>query len=144
VGEKLEIISKVYLSLFWSSLTNIDPFGLMNDSCPINNVITSLYRAVSPEEFNDVMNLDPNAFRTVPGSLDAKQFGFDLDEVLRFADWDLGAAAILEVRIPTNILNSIGDFTPVDRFIFRSGTVTIHGRDLARFNESILSIIHAY
>jgi len=28
VREKLEIISKVYLSLFWSSLTNIDPLGL--------------------------------------------------------------------------------------------------------------------
>jgi len=45
VGEKLEIISKVYLSLFWNSLWHVDPWGLED----------IIYRAVSVV---DIQNMD--------------------------------------------------------------------------------------
>ena len=35
--------------------------------------------------------------------------------------------AVIEVQVPTSVLNQIGDFTQVDVGIFRGGNVTIPG-----------------
>ena len=41
-------------------------------------------------------------------------------------------------------LNKLGDFTQVDRFIFKNGTVTINADKLGEFNKAIKEIIHKY
>jgi hypothetical protein len=102
----------------------------------------SLYRAVGPNEFYDLF--DVMQFRTVGKSLDAKQFGLDFDETLKFADWTPNAAAIIEVQIPESILKDIGDFTPVDPHIFKNGNVTIPGNQLDTFKKHITDLFHVF
>ena len=41
-------------------------------------------------------------------------------------------------------VEEIGDFTHVDPFIFKSGTVIISADDLEFFNNSIQELIHKY
>jgi hypothetical protein len=43
-----------------------------------------------------------------------------------------------------NVLNKIGDFTHVDRFLLKNGTVTIHLNKLAEFNNALQQIIHKF
>jgi hypothetical protein len=58
-------------------------------------------------------------FNVIPSGLQAKQFGLSFEETLEFANKYSDIGAIIEVKIPKNILNEIGDFTQVDRFIFK-------------------------
>lgn len=104
--------------------------------------LTSLYRAVGPDEFYDVMKT--GEFNVIPNGLQAKQFGLSFEETLKFADKYSDIGAIIEVKVPTSVLNKIGDFTQVDKFIFKSGTVTIHADKLGEFNKIIQELIHKY
>ncbi len=81
--------------------------------------ITSLYRAVGPDEFYDIMKT--GEFNVIPNGLQAKQFGLSFEETLKFADKYSDIGAIIEVKVPTDVLNKIGDFTQVHKFIFKSG-----------------------
>ncbi|MCB1032595.1 MAG: hypothetical protein KDD47_02025, partial [Acidobacteria bacterium] len=101
--------------------------------------LVDLFRAVSPEEFYDIQNLQ--RFRTAPNSLNAKQFGLSLDEVLALSDYLPDAAAIVRVRVPRRVLDAL-DRTPVDASILRSGSVTAHaGSQLDLLNDSIVGFI---
>ncbi len=84
---------------------------------------TDLFRAVSQKELNDIM--ETGIFRTIPESLVAKQFGHNLDEVIRLAHFFSGTVAIVRIRVPQSILNDL-DLTPVDQPILKSGTVTAY------------------
>jgi hypothetical protein len=103
---------------------------------------TSLFRAVGPEEFYNVMKTQK--FTISPRGMDTKQFGLTLQETLDFANKYSDIAAIIEIKVPTTGLNLLGDFQHVDPFIFKSGTVTIQLDRLGDFNKIIQSIIHAY
>jgi hypothetical protein len=105
--------------------------------------LVSLFRAVEPEEFVDIMKVGD--FRTASRVIDGveytntslpKQFGFVFDEVLRLADSPSlqGTAAIVETKIPKNLLHKL-DLTPVDESILRSGSVTVHHDILELFNQ---------
>jgi RHS repeat-associated protein len=97
--------------------------------------LIDLYRFVSPAEFDDIART--GVFRFGPG-MEAKQFGFQLDEVLRLSDHFTDAAAIVRARVPRSILQGL-DQTPVDTFILRSGTVTARGpQQLRLLNESLV------
>jgi len=78
------------------------------------------------------------------GGMESKQFGLDLDDTLKFADWDPNVGAIIEVKIPVDILNQIGDFTQVDPWIFKNGIVTIPIEKLDIFNSNIIYITKRY
>lgn len=45
---------------------------------------------------------------------------------MNFADEYKEIGAIIEVKLPKDMLDKIADFTHVDPFIFKCGTVTIH------------------
>jgi RHS repeat-associated protein len=114
----------------------VDPFGL--SSC--GNV--DLYRAVSPEEFENIMatgkfSLGPNRF--------PKQFAKNLDEVIRLTNSFKDMAAVVRVTLPQATINVL-DHTPVDRMIFRSGTVTAHaGEMLDLVNRTMIGpIAHVF
>jgi len=104
--------------------------------------LTSLYRAVGPDEFYNVMKT--GEFSVIPNGLQAKQFGLSFEETLKFADKYSDIGAIIEVKVPTSVLNKIGDFTQVDKFIFKNGTVTIQADKLGDFNKIIQELIHKY
>lgn len=55
---------------------------------------------------------------------------------------DIGA--VIEVKLPTKVLNKLGDFIQIDRFIFKNGTVTIEADKLGEFNKAIQEITHKY
>ena len=99
-----------------------------------------LFRAVGEVELRDV--LWKNAFSLLDNGSHVKYFGLDFDDTLKFANliFNIDVVAILEVRISTNIVMKIGDFTHVDSFIFRNGTVEIHREHMDEFNKSIISI----
>ncbi|MFD0677378.1 MULTISPECIES: S8 family serine peptidase [unclassified Paenibacillus] len=108
--------------------------------------LTTLYRAVSPNEYNDIMK--SGIFRADPSGrgYDGKQFGMAFDEVLKLSDSPLlkDTAAIIKVQIPTEIFNKL-DHTQVDRHILKSGSVTVQPEMLDLFNNSIIgSIDHIY
>jgi len=107
-----------------------------------NNSVTSLYRAVGPDEFYSIMK--SGEFSVIPEGLQAKQFGLSFEETLSFANKYPDIGAIIEVKVPTDVLNKIGDFSQVDKFIFKNGTVTIHADQLCEFNAIIQEIIHRY
>lgn len=98
--------------------------------------------AVGPDEFYDVMKT--SKFNVIPNRLQAKQYGLSFEETLKFADKYSNIGAIIEAKVPTSVLSKIGDFTQVDKFIFKSGTVTIHADKLGEFNKIIQELIHMY
>ena len=106
--------------------------------------IISLYRAVGAEEFYDI--IQTKRFSVLPNWVNVKYFGLDFKETLSFANKNinLGIVAIFEVRVPKNILIETGDFTHVDPFIFKSGTVEIPEIYLDKFNNAICELIHRY
>ena len=106
------------------------------------NETTTLYRSVSAEEYLDIVN--SKKFNVAPGQYEGKQFGLNAEETLRFADWDKASVAVVETKIPTNILNEIADTTRVDESIFKKGTVTILEENLEVFNKSIQDIADKY
>ena len=105
----------------------------------------SLYRAVSPEEFYDVMTT--GMFRSAPGgeSLAAKQFGLTLDEALNFANKFPDIGAIVRVEIPQTTFNQLDFSTSIDPFIFSSGVVSAQpGFQQNLLNQTLISIGQAY
>jgi len=65
-------------------------------------------------------------FSMIPNGMQAKLFGLSFEETMAFAEKFKDIGAIIEVKIPTAALKSLADFTQVDPFIFKSGTITIH------------------
>jgi len=106
--------------------------------------VVCLYRAVSDTEFYSVMRT--NQFSIHPKGAHVKYFGLDYEETLAFADkiTSIDVTAIVEVTVLRDVLERLGDFTHVDSFIFRSGTVVIQSEDLDEFNRAIQLIEHKY
>ena len=74
-------------------------------------------------------------FNLAPGGMESKQFGFDLTETRQFGNM-IGQNTIVSAKIPTNMLNQF--YTGgVDTSIFRSGTLTVYGDQLAAFNQAV-------
>ncbi len=74
-------------------------------------------------------------FNLAPGGMESKQFGFDLAETRQFGNM-VGQNTIVSAKIPTNMLNQF--YTGgVDTSIFRSGTLTVYGDQLAAFNQAV-------
>jgi RHS repeat-associated protein len=103
-----------------------------------------LYRAVSPEEFDDIMST--KSFRGIEGkTLGAKEFGNNFDETLNFANKSINSdkAAIIKVTIPENIYNRLNHMN-LDLSIFKSGTPVVEPEMLDIFNKNIIRIEHFY
>lgn len=102
--------------------------------------ITILYRAVGLEEYYSIIRT--NKFSCHPLGAEIKYFGLDLKETKRFADMiiNLGVVAVFAVTVRNEILEQIGDFTIVDPFLFKKGTIEIHTTDLDKFNNALGSI----
>jgi hypothetical protein len=104
--------------------------------------LKSLYRAVGPDEFYEIM--ETGKFNVIPIGMQAKQFGLNFDETLRFAEKYKDIGAIIEIKVPANMLDELADFTHVDGFIFKNGTITIQAEKLDEFNKIIQEITHKY
>jgi uncharacterized protein RhaS with RHS repeats len=102
----------------------------------------NLYRSVSKKELDQLQ--ETGKFQTVYGGMEFKQFGKSLQETKAFRDTMDPANHIVGVTVDKDRLDRIGDFTPVDAFNFRSGTVSIHENDLDAFNASIIGGIGRY
>ena len=122
------------------------PQGKISESVDESGTGTKdIYRAVSPEEFDDIFAT--RGFRARPDgrSFQAKEFGNSFDETLEFANKpiNLDKAAIVKVTIPENVYNQLHHMN-LDRAIFKSGTPVVEPEMLDMFNESIISIEHAF
>ena len=122
------------------------PQGKISESVDESGTGTKdIYRAVSPEEFDDIFAT--GGFRARPDgrSFQAKEFGNSFDETLEFANKpiNLDKAAIVKVTIPENVYNQLHHMN-LDRAIFKSGTPVVEPEMLDMFNESIISIEHAF
>jgi len=104
--------------------------------------VTTLYRAIGPEEFYKVMKT--GEFSISGTGMAAKQFGLSLEETIAFAERYPDIAAVIEVKVPTYMLNRIADLTRVDGFLFKNGTITIRAENLAEFNRIVQEINHVY
>lgn len=104
--------------------------------------LTSLYRAVGPDEFYEIM--ETGTFNVVPTGMQAKQFGLSFKETMKFAEKYSDIGAIIEVKVPSSMLDDLADYTHVDRFIFKDGTITIDADKLDDFNKIIQDISHKY
>lgn len=112
------------------------------EGAKLSDELATLYRSVGPEEYYSIM--ETGEFSVIPQGLQAKQFGLSLDQTIQFADKYPDLAAVIEVKLPQSELNRLGDFTQVDKFIFKDGTVTIQVNDLKEFNQAIQSIAYVY
>ena len=116
--------------------TNIPKF--IND-----NGVVRLFRAVSADEFYSIM--ESKQFSLPPDmSTKVKYFGVDYNETVEFANKIqlIDIVAVVEVGVSNEILIQIGDFTHVDVFLFKKGTVIIQAKDLCVFNNAIKYIEH--
>lgn len=105
--------------------------------------VTSLYRAVSPDEYYDLM--DSKTISTIEQSMDAKQFGRNFDETLAFSDNYSDYAAIVEVKVPKSTVDALNDVKAnIDTTIFKKGVVTIQPGDFGEFSKEIIDITHVY
>lgn len=104
-----------------------------------------IYRAVSPEELDDIFATGGFRARLDGRSFQAKEFGNSFDETLDFANKpiNLDKVAIVKVTIPENVYNQLHHMN-LDRAIFKSGTPVVEPEMLDMFNESIISIEHAF
>lgn len=84
----------------------------------VNNT-KDIYRAVSLEEYEDIMRT--GKFRGVEGSLAAKEFGNDFNETLIFADKPINVdkVAVIKVTIPENVYDQLHHMR-LDPYIFRN------------------------
>ncbi|WP_394921449.1 RHS repeat-associated core domain-containing protein [uncultured Robinsoniella sp.] len=116
-----------------------------NNKIPESEKIIELYRAVSPEEFDDIFS--SNSFRgKMDGTtLQAKEFGNSFSETLDFANRSINSdkAAIIKVSIPESIYNKLTHMN-LDPGIFKSGTPVVEPNMLNEFNNNIISIEHIY
>jgi RHS repeat-associated protein len=111
-------------------------------SSPVVEETVDLFRAVSPQEFDDIFA--SRSFRIHSQGMEVKQFGLNLDETVRLADYLPDTAAVVRARVPRGVLGSF-DLTPVDRTILRSGSVTVHaGEQLNLLNNSLILLEHAF
>ena len=101
-----------------------------------------LYRAVGADEYSAIIRT--NRFAVLDNGLHVKHFGLSYEETLDFANKDINidVVAVFEVIIGKEALKIVGDFTHVDPYIFKSGTVEISADHLAGFNNAVLSITH--
>lgn len=98
---------------------------------------TKVYRSVSNAEVQNIKAT--GQFNLVPEGMECKQFGFDLAETRKFGNL-MGQSAIVSAKVPTNMLNQF--YTGgVDTSIFRSGTLTVYGNQLATFNQAVAGTI---
>lgn len=98
---------------------------------------TNVYRSVSNTEAQDIKAT--GQFNLAPGGMESKQFGFDLAETRQFGNM-MGQNMIVSAKVPTNMLNQF--YTGgVDTSIFRSGTLTVYGDQLATFNQAVSGTI---
>ena len=104
-----------------------------------------MYRAVSPDEYDDIFA--SNSFRAKANgrSFQAKEFGNSFSETLEFANQPINVdkAAIVEVTIPKNMYNQLNHMN-LDNYIFKSGTPVVEPEMLNSFNKSIISIKHKF
>ena len=106
--------------------------------------LIKLYRAVGVEEFNSIMRI--SCFTCLPDGVEVKYFGLNFDETLYFANMavNIETVAVLEATVLESVLNCIADFTHVDPFLFKSGTVEVHISRLDKFNNAIQKIVHKF
>jgi len=109
-----------------------------------NTNIVCLYRAVGDVEFYSIMR--NKKFSIKPNGAHAKYFSMNFEETKTFAEKviNIDVAAIVEVIIMRDVLSKLGDFTHVDPFLFKSGTVVIQSENLVDFNNAIIKITHVY
>ncbi|AEV68704.1 transglutaminase-like domain-containing protein [Acetivibrio clariflavus] len=100
-----------------------------------------LYRAVGPDEFYDIINT--NRFNVVEHAYSGKQFGFSFDEILELTDSLPESAAIFKARIPKDVFVKL-DFTPLDTFTLKSGSLTVPGDLLEIFNNNLIDLQHVF
>ncbi|KWX81034.1 hypothetical protein AMQ84_01365 [Paenibacillus riograndensis] len=103
----------------------------------------SLFRAVSPEEFYQIMKT--GTFEIGDG-MQTKQFGLKLEEVLKYANqpYNTEYAAIIKVSIGKDALKNLAQYsTSIDSSIFKSGVFTIQFDKLEEFNKLIKAIEQA-
>jgi hypothetical protein len=108
----------------------------------MDDELVGLYRAIGSDEFESVMLTKQFSF--LKNKAEVKYFGFNFDETLRFANkaFNMDLVAVIEVKINKVVLDKIGDFTHVDPFLFKSGTVEIQPENLDEFNRAIVKITH--
>ncbi len=104
--------------------------------------ITSLYRAVGPEEFYKIM--ETGEFGTIPTKMQSKQFGLSFQETLKFTDKFTDLSAIVKVEVPEKALEKIAHHTVTDTRVFKSGVITIDFEKIDEFNSIIIDITHVY
>ncbi|MCL2099656.1 MAG: hypothetical protein FWH24_04385 [Oscillospiraceae bacterium] len=104
----------------------------------------SLFRAVGADEFKSI--IQTKKFSFLPKGVDVKYFGVNLSETLDFANeiMNIALVAVIEVVMIDSVIERIGDFTNVDPYIFKSGTVEIHSEYLDEFNNNIVRVNHIF
>ncbi|MCL1859694.1 MAG: hypothetical protein FWF92_10750 [Oscillospiraceae bacterium] len=110
----------------------------------MNEKLIRLFRAVGVEEYYSVMRT--KKFACHPEGSETKYFGIDFEETLAFANEiiNIEIIAVIEIGVLYNILTRIGDFTYVDPFLFKKGTVEIPHVHLDEFNSAIKYITHKF
>ena len=104
-----------------------------------------MFRAVGPEEFQDIMAT--RSFRPALNgrSMDGKQFGLTLAETLNFANQYTDLAAIVRVTIPRTVFDQLHFSRSTDPHIFTSGVVTAEpGMQQQALNANIITLDQAF
>ena len=99
-----------------------------------------VYRSVSGAEAKDIQ--DTGRFNLSPNGMESKQFGLNINETRKFGE-KMGQRIIVSADVPAGMLNRLCS-TPVDPFIFKSGTLTVYGDQLDIFNQAVNGTIRIY
>ncbi|MEJ8302896.1 RHS repeat-associated core domain-containing protein [Saccharibacillus sacchari] len=98
-----------------------------------NSPNVTFYRAVSPNEFKEIQRT--GKFNLLPTGFSEKQFGYNINEVKKFTDFDTDYAAIIQVKMPRSEFNKIKNSNDsLDPYLFKSGTLSIPESELNAFN----------
>lgn len=89
--------------------------------------------------------MNSGQFSLGPAGSEMKQFGFNLNEVLNYANFQPDYAAIVSADVPTSLLGNFNVSNAIDPFIFKNGVLTVNGQSgLNLFNSIVKNVVHAY
>ncbi|APZ94504.1 polymorphic toxin-type HINT domain-containing protein [Fuerstiella marisgermanici] len=119
-------------------------YSVASNGLLVHNDCVDLFRAVSPDEFDDIMRT--GNFNPFPGAMEDKLFVTDLGDALRVADQPalIDAAAVVKTSVPGDVYDLLGHSNTIDTWAIDNGTVIVPSNLLDLFNSTKETVVHAF
>lgn len=140
-------LSKYGIDTLEYEIQNITNRGVAENIAKMLNTsegYVDLYRAVGADEYTDIINTKKFNIKPDGSGYEGKQFGFNMNEILKLSDQFDDSVAIFRARVSKKTFTEL-DFREVDIHVLKSGNATVKlGNMLDNFNGDLIELEHVY